>query len=171
MHMSSLFDNALTVLAAAASSIHADAWGREWPKTSEGTIHLSDLKPLRRPTIRARPTNLSDDAINEEVRANIAEAVEGVVPSNEEIEEEDIVEGILPVGVEQTLTYDCLKGMQAVMRLLCVSIGIKDCLIVREDYTYLLKELEELASDGTRAVVITGQPGIGTSHRFESFPS
>ncbi|KAI0722696.1 hypothetical protein C8Q76DRAFT_370586 [Earliella scabrosa] len=159
MHMSSIFDNAPTVLAAAASSIHADAWGRKWPKSSEGTIHLSDLKSPRRPTTCAHPTNPSDDAINEEAGANIAEAVEGVVPSNEEIEEEDIAKGI--PGVEQALTYDCLKGMQAVMRLLCVSIGIKDCLIVRDDYPYLLKELEELVSDGTRAVVITGQPGIG----------
>ena len=136
----------LAAQAAEASSLHAKAWGRKWPDTFQGTICLSDLQP--------RPTTTTKGKA-------VTQAVESVEPINGHYEEEDIVEDILSVQ-RDTLTYDYMKGMKEVAYYLGALSWVEDCLVIREDYPYLLKELEKL-SGRTQAVAILGQPGNGVS--------
>ena len=141
----------LAAQAAEASSLHAKAWGRKWPDTFQGTICLSDLQP--------RPTTTTKGKA-------VTQAVESVEPINEHhedehYEEEDIVEDILSVQ-HDTLTYDYMKGMKEVAYYLGALSWVEDCLVIREDYPYLLKELEKL-SGRTQAVAILCQSGNGVS--------
>ena len=58
----------LAALAASASSIHAQAWGRKWPHSYQGTIRLSNLKPCPPTTLgsaveRFEPLDGLDDGL------------------------------------------------------------------------------------------------------------
>ena len=137
----------LAALAASASSIHAQAWGRKWPHSYQGTIRLSDLKPCP-------PTTLGEAVV---------QAVERFEPLDDDLEEENCVFNILGEVQTDALTYDYLTGMKDVARRLDAVAMLQDCLVVRKEYFFLIEELEKLAIKPNRAVAILGQPGIGVS--------
>lgn len=76
---------------------------------------------------------------------------------------DDDVDGPLAdiLHVPTTFNYSCFKEMQVLRDVFGAAAVMGNALVIREEYGILLKALEEHYYDED-AIVVTGQPGIGS---------
>ena len=67
--------------------------------------------------------------------------------------------------VPDSISYDCFEEMPALTDAFMTTRGW-DTLVVRKEYELLRKAMEEAVSQGCLAIVVTGQPGIGSYETF-----
>ncbi|KAF6750801.1 hypothetical protein DFP72DRAFT_969135 [Ephemerocybe angulata] len=124
--------------------LYREAWGKKWPTQ---TTTLTQVESSRS-TQSANPESDSE-AMDIDTDNN----------TDNEIDNEDRVVSTPPPEPE----YTCLREMVEVAKTLKMARGVRDFLLVREEYPKLANFLMVLKEKGSNGALVTGQAGIGKS--------
>ena len=116
------------------------AWGQSWPHQSQGRISLAEVGSL----------SSSVPALDEDPLLS--------TESDSGTDSHDAVDSRTPTEWE----YVCLRNIQSVARPFGGAAGIQDVLVVRREYVWLRETMESGYLKDSPAMVVTGQPGIGS---------
>ena len=118
-----------------AKELWVKAWGHPWPHQSSGKISLTDIS-------LDEGVLMPDDFDND--GDTLTCSADGDVDNT-----------------ERQWEYTCLHNMQSVVKACGGDPALLDVLVVRREYIWLRETMENGYLGAFRAMVVTGQPGIG----------